>query len=161
MTCQYVESVLIFISKSFFLGNVTDSLLLWVSLSPWGYASGKAHWESHRAVLVYSFTNHHFQFWEKIEMNFFSHSKCGFFFCLLNKNLHKNNSVNFLVTNLHFRISDVFLSSRLYLPFSVFNVFIMIFNSWSSTRQGTHYFFQALPVAMNTITNEDTFSEWH
>lgn len=161
MTCQYLESVLIFFPQEFFLGNVTGFLCLWVLLSPWGYTSRKVHWESHRDILYYSFRNHHFQFWEKMVMIFFSHIPNVTFFCLPNKNLHKNLSVNLLVKNLHFRTSEMFLPSHLYLSFSIFNVFIMIFNSWSSARKGTHYFSQALPVALSTITSEDTFSEWH
>lgn len=57
-------------------------------------------------------------------------------FLPLKKNLHKNHSVNLLVINLHSRTSEMFLFSHLYLSFSIFNVFIMIFNCWSSIRKG-------------------------
>lgn len=135
--------------RVFFLCNMIYSLIFWLSSSPWGYASGKVHRESHRVILSYSYTNHHFQFWEKMEIIFFSHIPdmgcfvcLGFFFCLfvfffpLKKNLHKSNPVNLLIINLHSRTSEMFLFSHLYLPFSIFNIFIMIFSCWSSIRKG-------------------------
>lgn len=41
-----------------------------------------------------------------------------------------------LVINLHSRTSEMSLFSHLYLPFSIFNIFIMIFSCWSSIRKG-------------------------
>lgn len=151
MTWQYLESILIFFSRGLFLGNVADSFL-WASLSPWGYATRKVHWESHKAILPYSFTNPRFQFWEMMEMLFFSYiPNVVFFFFptwtrtyikIICKSCHKSPFQNF---------GEMFFSSQLYLPFKNFNVFIMVFNPQSSTRNRAWYFFQALPVVVRAL----------
>lgn len=145
----------VFLKNFFFQGNVADSFS-WASLLPWGYATRKVHREPHKAVLPYSFINIHFQFWEKMEIIFFSYIPNMALFFPSEQEPAKKSFVN-LLTNLHFRTSEMFFSSHLYLPFKIFDVFIMVFSSQSSSRNRAWYFFQVLPVAMRTLPIEIHF----
>lgn len=108
---------------------------MWVSLLSWGYASGKVHWDSHRAVLSHSFTNQHFQFWEKMKMIFYSHIPNVAFFSFQTRTYIKSFLWIFFSWIFIAELQRCFsLPICMYL-FSIFNAFIMIFSCWSSKKK--------------------------